>query len=374
MKVLVIGNQARSVANFWTVLMQNLVAKNHEVICCVPHGTDEEEAKLKSCASRVVFYFIARKSLNPLHDFKTYLDLYRLFKAEAPDIVFSTTIKPVIYGGFAARFCSKIKYYATITGLGFAFEQNSFLKRILHWFVVSLYRLALKSAAGIFFQNRDDLAVFQEEKILDPKVSVFMAKGTGVDTKHFGVSPWPEISKECPMVFLFVGRLLEAKGLFELAKASRYLKQKNLPFKLQLLGPLEEGLGGVKLSEIQAWEHEGLVEYLGATSDVRSYLEHCHVLVLPSWREGLPTAAMEALSCGRMCLLTDVPGCREVIRPGENGLLVPSKDPEALSRAMEECILHPEMVVQMGEAGGKIARLEFDAQVVAQKIMADMQI
>ena len=373
MKILIIGNQARSVANFWTVLMHALKQANHEVVCCIPHGTTEEEERLKGCADKLRFYFISRKSLNPLNDIKTYLELYHIFQGEKPDIVFSTTIKPVIYGALAARFFPKIKYYATITGLGFAFEKDTLLKRILNFLVVGLYRVALKRAQGIFFQNRDDLAVFRENKILDPKVSVFMAKGTGVDTSHFALKPLPAISSKQPLVFLFVGRLLEAKGLFELAKASQYLREKNLPFKLQILGPQEDGLGGVALEQIRQWESLNLLEYLGSTNDVASYLANCHVLVLPSWREGLPTAAMEAMSCGRMCLLTDVPGCREVVQKGLNGLLVPAKDPKALSLAMEDCILHPEMVAKMGEAAGKLAREEFDAQIVAKKIMTDMK-
>ncbi|MBQ7586165.1 MAG: glycosyltransferase family 4 protein [Desulfovibrionaceae bacterium] len=373
MKVLVLGNQARSVANFWSVLMRKLRGKGHEVLCGVPHGTLEEEQKLSQVSSGLKFFNIARKSLNPLQDLRTYLDLERIFREERPDIIFTTTIKPVIYGCLAARRC-KIKCYATITGLGYTFEADSFFKRIIKAISVRLYRLALSSAEGIFFQNLDDLAVFRANSILAPKVKVFMAKGTGVDTKHFAASPLPPLPPKNPLKVLFVGRLLAAKGLRELAEASALLRPKYSNFSLQILGPEEPGLGGIPLNEVRAWESRGLLTYLGATQDVRPYLKDCHLLVLPSYREGTPTAVMEAMSCGRMCIVTDVPGCKEVVVNGYNGLLVPAKNPKALAQALEDCLIDPSKIIEMGQNSRKLAEQDFDAEVVANKIMADMQL
>ena len=373
MKIVILSNQARSMSNFWSVLIRRMRAAGHAVICAVPPGDAAAEGALRALGAEVVNYPLDRKGLNPLRDAESFFALQRLFRTQKPDLLFATTIKPVIYGCLAARVAGVPRVYATITGLGYAFEADSFFKKCVNRLGVLLYRLALSHASGVFFQNEDDLRVFREHGILAPGARVLMARGgTGVDTARFAVAPFPPLPPEGPVIFLLVGRLLEAKGLHEYAEAGRLLKARGADCRLQLLGPPEPGLGGVEMAEIRRWEAEGLLEYLGETRDVRPCIAAAHVLVLPSWREGTPTSVMEAMSMGRPAIVTDAPGCREVVRDGVNGWLTPLRDPVALARAMERFVADPALIARMGAAGRKMAVNEFDAESVAARILKDM--
>ncbi|MDR2819068.1 MAG: glycosyltransferase family 4 protein [Desulfovibrio sp.] len=370
MKIIVLGNQAQALVNFWSVLIRRMRAGGHEVVCCAPPGDAQADAALAASGTPVLHYRLDRKGLNPLRDARTFVDLARLFRAEKPDILFASTIKPVIYGCMAARLARVPHIYATITGLGYAFEADSFFKKCVNILSALLYRTALNGAEGVFFQNPDDIAVFRRQHILKQDARVLTARGVGVDTARFAPAPPPP----GPPVFLLVARLLEAKGLAEYAEAARMLKKRHPAARFQVLGPPEQGLGSVSLERMRDWEAQGGIEYLGQTRDVRPYMAAAHVLVLPSWREGTPTSVMEAMSMGRPAVVTNAPGCREVVRDKVNGRLVPVRDAQALAAAMESYILDPESIARMGAAGRDLAVAEFDAMKVADRILADMRI
>jgi glycosyltransferase involved in cell wall biosynthesis len=291
--------------------------------------------------------------------------LYWLFRRERPDMLFCYTIKPVIYGCLAARFAGVRRRFAAITGLGYMFEADSAVKKVLMALAALLYRLALLGAAAVFFQNREDRECFETAGIVGPAHRVELTRGTGVDVAHFALAPLPS----GPPVFLLVGRLLEAKGLYEYAQAARTLKERHPEVRFQLLGPPEQGLGSVPLERIREWEREGAIEYLGQTGDVRPYLAAASVIVLPSWREGTPCSVMEGMSMGRPVVVTDAPGCREVVISGVNGYMAPLRDPQALADAMERFILRLEDIASMGAASRRIAEEEFDARKVAARIL-----
>lgn len=374
MKILVLGNQARAVSNFWTVLMRCMISAGHEVICCVPDGDAEADATLQALGLRLIHYPLDRKGLNPLRDAATFQAFERIFAAQRPDVLFASTIKPVIYGCLAAKRQKIPHIYATITGLGYAFEADSLFKKCVNRACTWLYRVALSGVEGVFFQNQDDIDVFRQAGILDVGARILTARGTGVDTVHFSSTPLPPLPPDGPVIFLLVGRLLEAKGLAEYAAAARELRADYPETRFQLLGPPEQGLGSVSLERVRQWETECGIEYLGETRDVRPFVSAAHVLVLPSWREGTPTAVMEAMSMGRPALVTDAPGCREVVREGINGRIVPLRDVKALAAAMKDFIRQPESIPQMGQAGRDLAVSLFDARVVACGILNDMHV
>lgn len=382
MKIIVLGNQARAMVNFWSVLIRRMRAGGHEVLCCAPAGDAEADAALAAQGSQVRHFALDRKGLNPARDVRTLVELRRIFAEEKPDLLFASTIKPVIYGCMAARLARVPHVYATITGLGYAFEADSFLKKCVNRLGIALYRSALAKVSGVFFQNQDDVDTFQRAGILRPSARVLMARGTGVDIVRFAPVPLPGLRVEPdksetiagPLIFLLVGRLLEAKGLPEYAAAARMLKARHPAARFQVLGPPEQGFGSVPLAQIQAWEAAGGIEYLGQTRDVRPYMAAAHVLVLPSRREGTPTAVMEAMSMGRPAVVTDAPGCREVVRENVNGRLVPLGNIEALAQAMEHFITDPAEVIRMGAAGREMAVCEFDAEKVAARILQDMHV
>lgn len=365
-KAMILSNQSRSMSVFWRVLIKAMQAKDLEVICCAPPGDMASDNSLKNMGCRLLHYDLERKGLNPFKDLQSLNQLTKIMKAEKPDILFATTIKPVIYGLLAAKKAGIKRAFATITGLGYAFEADTFFKKIINNISRFLYRASLRNAKGVFFQNPEDASLFRKQNILAPDGPVLFAAGTGVDTSHFAPAPFPSIQNG-EITFLLIGRLLEAKGLREYAKAAKLLKTKYPDAKFQLLGPPDTGLGTIDLKEIASWQPD--VTYLGETTDVRPYIARAHVIVLPSWREGLPTSLMEAMSMGRPIVATNTPGCREVVNKDVNGFLAELKNPESLAEAMEKFLTRPELVVRMGAAGRRIAEEKFDANVVAQGIL-----
>lgn len=363
MKIMMLSNQSRSMATFWAVLMRTMTGQGMEVTCCTPDQGDE----VANLGYPAVRYSLDRKGMNPLKDLGTAYELYKIFQQHKPDIVFATTIKPVIYGSLAARFAKIPHIFATITGLGYAFEVDSLPKKALNLLTCQLYRKSLAHARGIFFQNHDDAKLFRQKKILAPSAKVLFARGTGVDIDHFAQAPFPDLA---PFTFLLIGRLLEAKGIREYVKAALAFKQKFPAVKFQLLGVPETGPGSISLAEIESYG--STVEYLGQTRDVRPYIANSHVVVLPSWREGLPTALMEAMSMGRPIVATNVPGCREVLKPGHNGFFSEPGNVPSLTQAMQNFLEHPELIYTMGQAGRHRAEQEFDARIVAKTILNDM--
>ncbi len=368
MKVMILSNQTRSMLNFWSVLVRQIQALGHEVVACAPPGDDESDLALAEKGVPVIHYPLDRKGLNPVRDIRSLAVLRGIFARHRPDLLFATTIKPVIYGCMAAKSAHVPKIFATITGLGYAFEADTIIKKGINLLSSMLYKKALSGINGIFFQNLDDVEVFRKAGILSPSAKVFMSRGTGVDTERFAPAPFPAGAVR----FLLIGRLLEAKGLNEYARAAASLEKEWPEVCCQLLGQPESGMGSVPLPRIEAWQSEGFIEYLGECRDVRPYIAQSHVIVLPSWREGTPTAIMEAMSMGRPCVVSDAPGCREVVREGYNGFLVPVRDAEALAGAMGNFLRDPAIIAVMGEKGRQLAVADFDADKVAAKIINDM--
>ena len=371
MNVIIMNNKAASLVNFWRVLIIRLREEGHRVTCLVPGGDLEAESTLRSLGAEVWNYPLDNKGLNPFHDFRTCMALYRIFRDLKGDILYASTIKSVIYGLPMAALAGIRARYAMITGLGYMFEADSPRKRLLTCLAALLYRIALSFGRVVFFQNTDDVATFRQWHCLPSGARTVLTKGTGVDTVHF--SPMPHVNGK-PPVFLLVGRLLEAKGLYEFAEAARIIKRTHPEAEFRLLGAPEESRGGVPMSTVQGWEKEGILSYLGVTRDVRPYVAEADVVVLPSWREGLPCSLMEAMSMGRAILATDVPGCRDVVVSGKNGLLVPAHNPQELAKAMLQLLEQPEVTVEMGRQGRLIAENELDARKAADLILKEMKL
>lgn len=366
MKVIILSNQGRSMTIFWRVLIETMRKNGMEVLACVPYG-DDTPAKL---GIQVIHYSLERKGLNPFKDIQSFRELYKIFIRQKPDAIFATTIKPVIYGCLAAHLAKVPYIFATITGLGYAFEADTFSKKIINRISRFLYRQSLRHANGIFFQNSDDALLFRQCGILDANAPVFFARGTGVDTAYFAKAPFPPCAHGQPIIFLLVGRLLEAKGIREYAEAASILKQQFPNAVFQLLGPPEQGPGSLSRTELTCLAQH--IEYLGETTDVRPFIARAHVAVLPSWREGTPTAMMEAMSMGRPLVTTNTPGCREVLRQGYNGFLAEVKNPQSLALAMCNFLENPDLIASMGNASRDLAISEFDAHVVANGILDNM--
>ena len=371
-RVLIMGSQTRAMANFWPPLIKGLVGRGHEVVCLNPASNDQADHEaartLQALGASTRFFPMQRKGMNPLADLAALVHLYRLCREIRPDVFFGYAIKPVIYGTLAAALARVPERFAMITGLGYAFEADTPRKQFLNKVAVGLYRLALGRSHGVFFQNRDDLKVFRNADILDHGAPVHMTRGTGVDVESFSFCEPPA----APPVFLLVGRLLEAKGLREYAAAARLLKARHPEARFQILGPPDSSPAGIPLDEVHSWEMDGYIEYLGVTTDVRPFVRDASVMVLPSWREGAPCSILEGLAMGRPAVVTDVPGCREVVVNGENGWMTPLGDVEALAAAMEKFILDPGLIARQGRIGRAFVEDKFDARKVSLGLMAVM--
>jgi glycosyltransferase involved in cell wall biosynthesis len=255
----------------------------------------------------------------------------------------------------------------TVTGLGYVFiEDFSWLKRL----VEREYRLALACAHFTFFQNREDLALFLSHKLIK-STKAGLLPGSGVDLDYFSPLAAPEESLlPRPFTFILIARLLKEKGIYEFVEAARRIKRIFPETQFQLLGKRDERNPTViPLKDIAAWQSEGLISWLGETHDVRPFLSRADVVVLPSYREGLPRSLLEAGAMGKPVISTDTPGCRDAVDDRQTGLLVPPKDFFPLSEAMIHLIEDPELGKIMGMAGRKKVEQEFDEKRVIEKIL-----
>lgn len=369
--ILVIGGLANSLVNFRGAMLAEMVRRGHVVTSCAAEDSPGIVNELAAMGVRYVPLHFKRAGLNPFSDLVLLLRLVKLLRELRPDIVFTYTIKPVIYGSLACRMTGVARCYAMITGLGYAFMGGTGLRqRLVGKLAPLLYRVALAGNAGVFFQNRDDLALFAKTGLLRAQHRALVINGSGVDIDYFRPAPLPA----GPVVFLLIARLLKDKGIFEYAAAAASIKQRYPDTIFRLMGPLDPNPAAIGKDQIDTWHRAGVLEYLGEVKDVRPHLAACNVYVLPSYREGTPRTVLEAMAMGRPIITTDAPGCRETVINGNNGFLVPVKDAAALAEAMQTFITHPELIPRMGRCGREITEIKYDVRKVNAAILRHMRL
>lgn len=306
---------------------------------------------------------MTRSGKHPLQELGTLLALVRLFRRVRPDVVHLVTIKPVLYGGIAARLARVRGMVAAISGLGFVFLSNSLKMRLVRSVVARLYRIALGHPnSRVIFQNANDRDLLKSLGAVRD-AQVVMIRGAGVDLDAYRALPEPPAP---PVVVTMVARLLRDKGVQEFVQAAGLLRQRGLPVTMQLVGGVDAGNpASATQSEVDAWQRDGAVQALGERSDVAALYAASHIAVLPSYREGLPKSLIEAAACARAVVTTDVPGCRDAIEAGETGLLVPVRDAPALADAIARLAEDPALRQAMGLAGRALAEREFNIERVA---------
>jgi glycosyltransferase involved in cell wall biosynthesis len=340
----------------------------HRVVVFAPDNDPEAAATLKGWGVEFLRVRLQRTGMNPLRDCAFLLAFTNLLRRTRPDVFFACNIKSVIYGLLAARLVRVPRRYALITGLGYAFMGAGARQWTANRVARRLYRYALPHADAVFFQNPDDLNLFAELGLLRDRNQAVQVNGSGVDLAHFAEAPPPNDR----VVFLLVGRLLRDKGIVEYVEAARLLKRRYPETVFQIVGGLDTNPSAIEPGQMERWRDEGIIDFQGAAADVRPFLVRASVFVLPSYREGTPVAVLEAMSVGRPIVTTDVPGCRETVIEGENGFLVPVKDPTSLAQAMERFIRQPELVADMGRRSRRIAVEKFDVNKVNNLMMATM--
>jgi len=309
---------------------------------------------------------IKRGGINLFSELKTISTLYSYYKQYNPDIVHHVAIKPVIYGTLVARLIGSIKIVNAMAGLGFVFISNKKRVKLLRFFVHQLFRFLFNNKNGqLILQNKDDLEYFFKNKLVNNE-NVTIVRGSGVDIKKF--IPTDE-STGVPIVIL-ASRMLWDKGVGEFVNAARVLKQEGVATRFVLVGDSDpENPASIPNAQLSEWHELGIVEWWGERGNMHEMLTQAHIVCLPSYREGLPKVLLEAASCGRAIIATDVPGCREIVHNGENGILVQLKNANSLANAIKELINNPEKRKIMGTNGRRLVENEFSEETVVSQTL-----
>ena len=377
MKFLMICSYLPSALNFRGKLLEAIHAKGYEIHVFAPDLTDfaDELKQLQQLGYQVHSIPMQRTGTNPIADLKLLKSMYKMIRKIQPDYVLSYTIKSVIYGTLAAWLAKVPHRFALITGLGYAFQnvethsKRSIFQKLVH----GLYQQALSRSHKAFFQNPDDLKLFQDLNLLKPQIPSVVVNGSGVNVTDFNILPLPtNEQQQAKISFLLIARLLIDKGVREYAQAAEIIKQKHPNVEFNLVGWIDENPSAITQQELDQWVTKKTVKYWGKLTDVRPAIAESSVYVLPSYREGTPRTVLEAMAMGRAIITTDAPGCRETVVDGDNGFLVEVKSVESLVEAMQKFIHQPELIEKMGNRSREIALHKYDVHQVNTHMMQEM--
>lgn len=355
-KIVLICVTSQNVVTFRSGLIKKLQAEGCAVSVIAFDGDYAEEIRQMG----VDFYCVNDKnrSTNPLKILSLKGKYKKILKEIAPDTVFTFMLKPNTFGVFAARAAGVEKIYSMVEGAGDAFIKNSFKWKIIRAVVCFLYRRAFRFSKTVFFLNGDDKKEFLARKLVKEE-QCEVVHGIGVDLDKFAFQPVKNAKN-----FLMIARMLKTKGVYEYCQCARRVKQKYPDAVFAYLG----AEGDVTLADIQEYIDDGSVTYLGTTKDVRPYLADCTAFVLPSYREGIPVAVMEAESVGRAIIAFDSVGCRDTVKDGYNGFLTERMNVDQLAEKCLWIIENPEKAVEMGQNSRKFAEENFDSKQINQKV------
>ena len=368
MKVVLFANTDWYLYNFRLSLALALRDSGYDVLLISPPGPYGD--KLSEQGLRWESIPMKRRSLDPFRELALLWHLWRLFRSERPSLVHGFTIKCAVYGALAARLALIPARVSAVAGMGYVFTSDEMKARLLRPLVRILMRVALDGAnARLILQNKDDVALFEAAALVNSS-RIRLICGSGVDCTRFTMRP-PSDEPRHPLRVLLASRLLWDKGLAEFVAASRRLQKQGRVISFMLAGDPDPGNpAAVPEPTVRQWQSDGLLEWLGHVDDMPRLLAEVDIMVLPSYREGLPKSLIEAAACGLPLIAADVPGCREVITDGVDGLLVPVRDSAALAAAICRLDDDRELAQNLGLAAREKALANFDEQIVIQQTIA----
>jgi len=377
-KVAFIANSAFTLINFRKELIGSFIEKGYEVIAICPiecglMGERNIEEALSEIGVRHISIKLSRKGVNPISELLLLFQLFKILRKEKPELVMNYTIKPVIYGSIAAKIFTKARIFSTITGLGFAFTNTGFVGRSLAKVIKLQYSMALRFNETVFFQNSDDLSLFNKLGLVS-KTKTKIINGSGVNLERFNCAVNKNTLKREPNSFIMIARILKDKGVAEYINAARIVKREFPNSKFILLGAIDDNPASYKLEDVEQWQNEGVIEYIGPQTDVRPYLFSNQVFVLPSYREGTPRSVLEAMAMEMPIITTNAPGCKETVENDINGYLVDVESVEQLTDAIKKFIDNPTLILKMGKQSLEIARRKYDVNRVNQDILSSVLI
>ena len=356
MKILILCNSLVGLLCFRKELLEKLKENNEVVVVAPENGWSN---KLTAIGVSYIPIYIERRGTNPLKDLSFFKNVKSILKDQNPEIVLTYTIKPNIYGGLA---CAQLKipYIATVTGLGTSVEQKGLLQMI----TLPLYKMGLKKAKCVFFQNKDNLDFMINKNIIKVDKTK-LVPGSGVNLEHHTLLPYP---KDDTIRFLFISRILYEKGIDEYLETAKYIKSKYNSIEFHILGACDDEKYKSKLDELQ---NNGTIIYHGQVDDVREYHRISNCTIHPSfYPEGMSNVLLESCAAGRPIITTNRPGCKEIVEDGINGYLIECKDTNALKEKVEQFInLTNEEKKQMGLNGRKKVEREFERNIVIDQYL-----
>jgi glycosyltransferase involved in cell wall biosynthesis len=363
-RVLFVDNDVNTFYSYRIELALAARDAGFDVHVAAPEGKSAEILR----AERLQYHPIpmTRSGLAPWKEISTIAALFSLYRKVRPDLVHHLRLKPVLYGGLAAYTARVPAVVGLLTGLGYVFIAESRRALVMRKLVVLSCKVAFRHKnQRIVFQNPDDQGVFIQNKIL-PAEQTVLIKGSGVDVNTYVPTPEPE---GVPVVVL-ASRMLRDKGVVEFVEAARMLKAAGLSARFVLVGDTDPGNPtAISADQLRAWTGEGVIEWWGHQNDMRRVLSQSNIVCLPSLREGVPKVLIEAAACGRAIVTTDAPGCREIVREGENGLLVPVRNSKALAEALRVLIQSAALRGLMAAKGREIAVTEFSVERVVNETL-----
>lgn len=331
-KILIVSNIAWTIATFRRYLIAELVERGYEVVC-IADTDDFSNASIDvitALGASFIHVPLNRKGINPFSDLLYLLKLIMLFKKEGPALIIHYTIKPVIYGSIAA-WVVRIPSFAVLTGLGSSFIRQNALTKI----ILFLFKLSLSKASKIFFLNESDKEIFLNKKLCALE-KTYLLPGEGIDTQEYSQC---DLIPSTKIRFMLIARLLKDKGIYEYIEAAKVIKKHFPETDFSLAGEFDEGNPtAIKSMEVAQWVNEGIIRYLGKTDTIKDFFVQTDVIVLPSYREGLSRLLLEAASCQKPLIATNVAGCKELIRDNINGFLCEPRDISSLIQAIKKML------------------------------------
>ncbi len=360
MKILVLSNSSSGIWQFRRELIEKILELKCEVYLSVPHGEFFED--FEKWGVHCIDTKISYHGVNPITDILLYMKYKSMLKKIKPDIVFTYTIKPNVYGGMACQTCN-IPYLANVTGLGTSIQNGGVLSKIS----LMMYKIGLKGAKRVFFQNNENHRFMTEKGIVTSPTTIL--PGSGVNLNHFSLADYP--AEENDIHFLFVGRIMKDKGIDELLEVAREIKgiYSNVVFDIvgRYDGPYED--------VIERAHEEGIIQYHGLQEDVRPFYRACHCVVLPSYHEGMANVLLEGAAIGRPLIATDIPGCREAVEDGINGFLCEARNGDSLYKTILKFInVDHNTRNNMGLRSRKLMEKKFDRKIIVKQYINQINI
>lgn len=363
-----IASKTKAHLNFRGDLTKEIVEKGYDVSVVVPHDLYKKE--LESLGVKVIVMPYNKNSVSITSNLKTIRELTKIMEEEKPDKIFAYTIKPVIFGSFAAHRCKIDEMYSMVTGLGHIYSDNSLKVKILRFICGKLYKRAFKFNKKVIFQNQDDIdEVIRRKYVKREKCE--LVNGSGVNMERFKRTPLPKEN-----VFIMVSRVLKEKGVVEYFEAAKIIKEKyKNKVNFMFVGEIDKTDYAVDTKRLQSFVDDKIVELIPETDDVPFYIRKARFFVLPTYyREGVPRVILEALSMGRPIITTYTPGCKETVIDKKNGLFVNIKDVDDLVEKMKWMIENYKDVEKMSDESFKLCKNKFEINIINDRMLEIMKI